>query len=95
MTYCAGIRRTSCPERLDLAGDVMGATTGFEPDEAAWEIGEPAYELTARDLGAQHDRAALVEADKVERVLADIDADRGNRLIRRFLTGVHRRLLEL
>src|SRR5262245_17832916 len=82
-------------ECLDLAGDVMRATTGLEPDQAALEVGKPACELTARNFGSQHDGATLIETDEVERGLANIDADRGDRTIRRFLTGVHRRLPEL
>jgi hypothetical protein len=61
---------------------------------AARHIGKPALELAARYLGPQHDGAALVETDEVERVLTDVDPDRGDR-IRRILMGVHRRLLEL
>jgi hypothetical protein len=95
LTYCCRDQAHVVPERLNVAGDVMRATTGFEPDKAALDIGKPPRELTARDLGWQHDRATLVKTDEVERGLTDVDADRGDRTIRRFLTDVHRRLLEL
>ena len=35
-------------------------------------------DLAARPPLPQHDRAAPVEADDMERVLADVDAHRGN-----------------
>jgi hypothetical protein len=38
-------------------------------------------DLAARPPLPQHDRAAPVEADNMERVLANVDADRGNRRI--------------
>jgi hypothetical protein len=41
-------------------------------------IGETAFELSARDLQLQNDRPALIEADKMEAVLADVDADRAD-----------------
>src|SRR5262249_62076363 len=65
-------------ECLNLACDVMRARAGFEADEAGWQIDEPAYELAARYLDAQGDGAALVEADEVECVLADVEADGGD-----------------
>ena len=82
-------------ERLQLPADVVGARAGLHADQAARDIGQPAFELAARDLLLQHNRAALVEADEVERGLADVDADRrdGGRRLRR--VGAHRRLLEL
>jgi hypothetical protein len=35
--------------------------------------GEPRFDLAARQLVPQHDRAALIEADDVKRILATID----------------------
>jgi hypothetical protein len=44
-------------------------------DEARCHVGEPSLDLTARQLLAQNDGALLVQADEVERVLANVDAD--------------------
>src|ERR1700683_5030124 len=41
-----------------------------------WHVGEPRLYLAARPFLPQHDRAALIEADDMERILADIDAYR-------------------
>ena len=38
-------------------------------------LASSSYDLAAQQLLSQNDRALLVEADEVERVLADIDAD--------------------
>src|SRR5262249_17423834 len=59
-------------------GDVMRSRAGFHPDQAAWNVGEPALELSARALQLQNDRSALIEADKVEAILAEVDADRAH-----------------
>ena len=47
-------------------------------DETGRQVGKPRLDLTARPFLAQHDRTALVMADDVERVLADVDADHGD-----------------
>src|SRR5205823_13043578 len=65
-------------ERLQLAAQVMGADAGLHADEAGWHVGEPGFELPARQLLAQHDGAPLVEANEMEDVLADVDAEHGN-----------------
>jgi hypothetical protein len=39
------------------------------------QVGEPHFHLAARPLLPQHDGAALVLTNDVERILADIDAD--------------------
>src|SRR6202022_1200115 len=41
--------------------------------------GKPRFHLTTRPLLPQHDGAARIVAHDVERVLADIDADHGDR----------------
>ncbi len=43
-------------------------------DEARRHVGKPSVDLAARQLLAQNDGAHLVEADEVERILADVDA---------------------
>jgi hypothetical protein len=39
---------------------------------------EPCFHLAARPLLPQHNCTALIETNDVERVLADIDADKGD-----------------
>jgi hypothetical protein len=41
-------------------------------------VSEPALKLSARALQLQNDRPALIEADKMEAILAEIDADRAD-----------------
>src|SRR5438309_234737 len=57
---------------------MMRADAGLHPDQAGRQIGQPSFHLAARPLLAQHDRAALIEANDVERILADVDAHSGN-----------------
>src|ERR1700692_605630 len=57
----------------------MGADASFHADQARRYIGEPRFHLATRPLLPQHDGAARIVAHDVERVLADIDADRGDR----------------
>jgi hypothetical protein len=53
----------------------MRPRTGFHPDQAARNVGEPALELNARALQLQNDRPALIEADKMKAILAKVDGD--------------------
>ena len=57
----------------------MGADASFHADQARRYIGEPGFHLATRPLLPQHDGAARIVAHDVERVLADIDADHGDR----------------
>src|SRR3984893_7041437 len=57
----------------------MCADAGFHADQARRYIGEPRFHLATRPFLPQHDRAACIVAHDVERVLADIDADHGDR----------------
>src|SRR6201991_1212860 len=57
----------------------MCADAGFHADQATRYIGEPRYHLATRPLLPQHDGAARIVAYDVERVLADVDADHGDR----------------
>src|SRR5437899_2556716 len=57
----------------------MGADASFHADQARRYIGEPRFHLATRPLLPQHDGAARIVAHDVERVLADIDADHGDR----------------
>jgi len=56
----------------------MRADAGLHADQARRQVGEPCLHLAARPLLPQHDCTALIVADEVERVLADIDADHGD-----------------
>jgi hypothetical protein len=47
-------------------------------DQARRQVGKPCLDLAAGPFLPQHDRAAPIEADNVERVLADVDAHRGD-----------------
>ena len=67
-------------ERLELPTQVMRPDARLHADEATRHVGEPSVDLVARQLLAQNDRAHFVEADEVERVLADVDADCRQRL---------------
>ena len=55
------------------------ADAGFLADQARRYIGEPRFHLATRPLLPQDDGAARIVAHDVERVLADIDADHGDR----------------
>src|SRR6202035_3704963 len=59
----------------------MRTDAGFHADQAGWYVGEPRFHLPTRPLLPQHDGAARIMAHDVERVLADIDADHGDRSI--------------
>jgi hypothetical protein len=65
-------------EGLQLAVQVMRANAGFHANQARRHVGKPHFDLAARPLLPQHDRAASIEADDVERILANIDTHRGN-----------------
>jgi hypothetical protein len=65
-------------KRCELSADIMSPRTGFHTEQAAWNVGEPALELSARALQLQNDCPALIEADKMEAILAKIDADRAD-----------------
>jgi hypothetical protein len=65
-------------KRGELAANVTSPRAGFHADQAARNVGEPALKLSARALQLQNDRPALIEADKMEAILAEVDADRAN-----------------
>jgi hypothetical protein len=54
---------------------MMRADACFHADHARLHVGKPRFDLAARPLLPQHDRTALILANEVKRVLADIDAD--------------------
>ena len=63
-------------KRLELPAQVMCPNACLHADQARRNVGEPSIDLAARQLLAQNDRALLVEADEMERILANVDADR-------------------
>src|ERR1700745_1165188 len=65
-------------KRPELATEVMRTDAGLHADQARRHIGEPCFNLATRPLLTQHDCTAAIEADDVERVLADIDTDYSN-----------------
>jgi hypothetical protein len=65
-------------KRGELAADVMSARTSLHADQAVRNVREPALKLSARALQLQNDRPALIEADKMEAILAEVDADRAD-----------------
>src|ERR1700694_6353936 len=57
---------------------MMRANAGLHADQARRQVGKACFHLAARPLLPKHDRTALIVADNMERVLADIDADYGD-----------------
>ena len=76
------------PQRLEFAAQIMRADAGFHPDQTRREIGKPRLHLAARPFLTQHHRAALIETNNVQKVLADIDANHRNRCIGLLRHGV-------
>jgi hypothetical protein len=66
------------PECLELPAQMMRTNAGLHADQARCYVGEPRCHLPARPLLAQRDRTPPVEANHVEGVLADINADYGD-----------------
>ena len=65
-------------QSVELATEMMCTNAGLHADQARRHVGKPCLHLATRPLLTQHNRAALIEANDVERVLTDIDADYGN-----------------
>src|SRR6516165_7881216 len=57
---------------------MMRADASLHANQARLQVSEPRFHLAARPLLPQHNAAAPILADEVERVLADIDADYGD-----------------
>src|SRR5262249_43785327 len=75
-------------KRCEFAAQVMRANTGFHANQARRHGRQPCFHLATRPLLPQHDRTALIETNNVERVLADIDADHGNRSVKLLRHGL-------
>jgi len=63
---------------LEPAAEMVRADAGFHANQTSRHIREPCFHLAARPLLPQHNCTALIETNDVERVLADIDADKGD-----------------
>jgi len=59
----------------------MRLTSAVHANQAPGHIGKTCLNLTARPLLAQHDCAASVKLNNMKRVLADMDADYGDRSV--------------
>src|SRR6266699_2828168 len=57
---------------------MMRSAARLHPDKARHHVGEPRLDLSTRPFLAQCDRAPLIEANQVERVLSDIDTNDRN-----------------
>jgi hypothetical protein len=68
-------------KHLELATEMMRADAAPHTDQARLQVGEPRFHLAMRPLLPQHDGTALIPANDVKRVLADIDADYGGRSV--------------
>src|SRR5450756_12790 len=68
----------STQSRSSAASDVYKRQDPQKSDSARRHVGEPRFHLATRPLLTQHNRAALIVAYDMERVLADIDADHGD-----------------
>src|ERR1700682_689842 len=66
----------------------MRADAGLHADPTRRQICESGLQLATRPLLPQHNGTALILADDVERVLADIDADHGGRNVEFLRHGV-------
>jgi hypothetical protein len=65
-------------KRGELTGDVMRSRTRFHADQAARNVGKPALKLSARAFQLPNNCPALIEADEMKAILAEIDADRAD-----------------
>src|SRR5664279_976265 len=64
---------------IELAAEMMRPDASFHADQAWRHVGKTCFYLATRPLLTQHNRSALILANNMEPVLADIDADHGDR----------------
>ena len=65
----------------DLGTEQQHEACWRSADQARRRVGKPRFHLAARPFLPQRDRTALILANDVKRVLADIDPDHGNRAV--------------
>src|SRR5262249_49507518 len=58
--------------------EMMRPHASLHADQARGHVGEPGFDLATRPLLSQHDGPTSIQANNMERVLPDIDADYGN-----------------
>jgi len=75
-------------KQAEPAAEMMGTDTGLHADQAGWHIGEPCLHLATRPLLPQRDGPTPIQADDVERILANIDTDHGDHTVMRLRHGV-------
>jgi hypothetical protein len=64
--------------RVQFPAQVMRTNACLHADQTRRNIREPRLHLGSRPLLPQHDCAAFIETNDVERVLPDVDAHRGD-----------------
>ena len=75
-------------KQSEPAAEMMGSDTGLHADQAGRHIGQPCLHLATRPLLSQRDCATPIQADDVERILADIDSDHGDHTVMLLRHGV-------
>jgi hypothetical protein len=68
-------------KHLEPVTQTMRADAGLHTDQPRRYVGKPCFPLPTGPLLPQHDGIPLIETLGVERVLADIDADYGDRSV--------------
>jgi hypothetical protein len=63
----------------ELSADVVRARADLHADQTAWEIGKTPLKLLPRTLQLENNCSALIEAQQMKGVLANIDADCSDR----------------
>src|SRR6516165_10421775 len=66
----------------------MRTNAGLHADQTRRQISQTGFDLAARPLLPQHNGATSIQTDDVERVLANIDADDGDRIAESLRHGV-------
>jgi hypothetical protein len=71
----AGGRKRVVTQHLERAAQVVCADAGFHADQAGRDAGESCLNLAAQPPLPQHHRSAVIQADHMQCVLADINPD--------------------
>src|SRR6201997_840256 len=74
-TYCAGIRRTSCPCSRRALAQEMRACAGFHSNQVNLHVGREAKKLGTRELFPHPHFSCMVETYEVKDGLAKINTD--------------------
>jgi putative transposase len=76
-----GISLAIVAKSFEFPTEMMRSNAGLHPDQARRHICKASLYLATRPLLTQHDRTAMIESHDVERVLPNIDANYGNRIL--------------